>query len=363
MRQWLPIPFALAASAAAAQEVPDSVRRAAESAPLFATHDLLEIAIQAPFNPIFRERGQESEEYDGVVSYYPDPVVDSLVNIDVEIRTRGRFRLQRNICEFPPLRLDFPKDDVGGTVFAGQDKLKLVTHCDDDRREYEQYVLLEYLAYRIYNLLTPFSFRVRQLRVTYLDAESRRDVMARYGFLIEDEDMLAARLGYQSLSIPQILPGQVDQRQIAIFELFQYLIGNTDWSAFRAAPDEDECCHNTKLIGFSWGPVYPVPYDFDWSGLVNARYARPDPRVGVRSVRQRRFWGVCRPQEELEAVVPLFNERRDAIDALVRGQEGLTEDRVEETIEYLDEFYEVINDPQRFEREVVRRCREYRVSR
>lgn len=349
----------LAASSAAAQEIPDSVRQAAQDAPLFASHDLLDVTLRAPLRSIFGERSDDSEEYDGVLSY---PSGDSTASVDVEVRTRGNFRLQRNVCEFPPLRLDFPKSKVQGTLFQGQDKLKLVTHCDDDREDYEQNVLEEYLAYRIYNLLTRASFRVRLLRATYVDTDERRDTLTRYAFLIEDDAMLAARMGYELLSVPSVPPNQLEQRQLSLFEMFQYLIANTDWSAFNPEPDEDECCHNAKLIGFMWGPVLPVPYDFDWSGFVNARYARPDPRVGTRSVRDRRFWGVCRSAESLESVLPIFDQQRDAITQLVREQVGLEDDERQETLEYIDEFYRVIDDPGRFRRQVLDRCREWKMG-
>jgi len=339
---------------AAAQEVPDSVRQAAEAAPLFASHDVLAVTLSAPLRSVFRERGEEAEEYDGTLSYTGG---DSTVTLDVKVRTRGHYRLQQNVCGFPPLRLDFPKSKVVGTLFEGQNKLKLVTHCQDGREDYEQNLLEEYLAYRIFNTLTDASFRVRLLRATYVDTEGRRDTLTRYAFLIEDEDMLAARLGYQSLALPGVPPDQVDQRQLWLFEVFQYMIGNTDWSAFTKAPTEEACCHNARLVGFPWGPVFEVPYDFDWSGLVNARYARPDPMVGVRSVRQRRYWGICADEGEVESVFPLFNEKREAIADLVRNQEGLSADNQKDALEYLDEFYEVINDPGKVRGDIIRRCR------
>ena len=125
---------------------------AAQDGPLFASHDLVALTIHAPFDDIFEHRGQESEEYPGtVVMFSRSGEADT---VEVDIRTRGRARLAKRICRFPPLRLDFPKDSVAGTLFEGQNKLKLVTHCQDDREEYEQYVLLEYLIYRTYNTLT-----------------------------------------------------------------------------------------------------------------------------------------------------------------------------------------------------------------
>ncbi len=104
-------------------------------------------------------------------------------------------------------------------------------------------------------------------------------------------------------------------------------------------------------------PAIPVPYDFDWSGVVSARYATPDPKLGIRNVRDRRFWGICRPRAELDAVFPLFQEQREAIYALHRSQQGLDPKRLEKTLEYFDEFYEIIGDEGKVRREMERQCR------
>ena len=334
---------------------------AAQDGPLFASHDLVALTIQAPFDEIFEHRGQESEEYPGVVVMRGES--GALDTVDVDIRTRGRARLAKRICRFPPLRLDFPKDSVAGTLFEGQNKLKLVTHCQDDREEYEQYVLLEYLIYRIYNTLTELSFNVRLAQITYEDTGGDRDTVTRYGFLIEHEDAVAERTGWSYLAVPGVPPDALDPENLAQAEVFHYLIGNTDYSAFLADPGSDECCHNTKPIGAPVGPVFTLPYDFDITGLLNTRYANRLYRgnleeLGLRNVRQRRFRGRCRSAPLWPAVFATFNERRSEIEGLVRNQEGLDDDVREETLEYIEDFYEVINDEGRVRREFERRCRE-----
>ena len=333
---------------------------AAGQVPLFATHEPATLTIRAPFEDIFRQRGQESEELPGwVLITRADGGTDTL---DVDIRTRGRTRLEKRICRFPPLRLDFPKDSVAGTLFEGQNRLKLVTHCQDDREEYEQYVLLEFLIYRMYNLFTDLSFRVRLAQITYEDTEDDRETITRYGFLIEDEDMVAARNGWAALEIPGVPPSALDPDNLALAGVFHYMIGNTDWSAFEGAPDDDECCHNTKPIGAPQGPVFSLPYDFDMSGLLNTRYANRLYRgnlemLGLRTVRQRLFRGLCMSAEYWPQVVARFNELRPEVEALFRNQEGLEDDVIEDSLEYIDDFYEVINDEGRVRREFERRCR------
>lgn len=332
----------------------DSLRRVAESAPLFASFDVLELRIEAPFNTIFKDREQESEYHSGRLSYIDDSG-DSVV-LDIRARTRGFFRLRKSTCGFPNLHINFRRQQVASTVFRDLNRISIVAHCQDKKSEYEQFTLQEYLIYRTFNLLTDQSVRVRLTRATYIDTDGERDSLTKYMFFLEPFEMLAARFGWKVLEVPFVPPNQQDPSSLLLFEVFQFLIGNTDWSAFRAS--SGPCCHNAKLIGTMSGPVIPVPYDFDWSGVISAPYARPDPAVGVRHVWERRYWGICRPAEEFVPIFSLFNERRSAIYELWRGQKGLEERRLNRTLEYFDEFYEIINDSGKTNREILQRCRE-----
>ena len=344
---------ALTGTSLAAQDVPVSVTSTPQ--PLFASHDLLELTVEAPLRSVLRERGQESAEYPATISYRDGS--GNQVAIDLEISTRGRRRLDRSICRFPPLQLDFPRSEVGETIFANQNHLKVVTHCQDGRDEYEQYVLQEYLVYRAFNLLSDLSFRVRLARITYVDLEKDRDTVTEYAFLIEHKDLMAERNGWGVLEIPLIAPEHFDPDQLSLVEVFQYMIGNTDWSAFRAPSGEPECCHNAKAIGDMAGPVFSVPYDFDQAGLIRARYATPDARFNLRNVGQRLYRGVCRPRREFDRALASFNEQKDAIYDLYRAQQDLEPKRLERMLDYYDDFYEIINDEKRFEREILNKCR------
>ncbi len=317
--------------------------------PLFDSHDIVEVTIAAPLSTIIKDRDDESEEHSGAVVIGGD-------TLPVEIRTRGRFRLQKRTCNFPPLRLDFPKDSVVGSLFENQNKLKLVTHCNDDRSDYEQYVLKEYLVYRAYNTLVDESFRVRLFRIRYEDTDGKREPLTRYGFVIEDEDRLAQRLGGRMVETPVVLPDQMDGYQLALLEVFQFMIGNTDWSAFDA-PGAERCCHNVRPVAPPIGVAIPIPYDFDFSGAVDARYAKPAAGMDIRNVRERKYRGICWSQQHLPQVFQHFNERRDAIYALYNSQEGLEPDVLKKSVEYLDDFYKIINDARKSEYEIVRSCR------
>jgi hypothetical protein len=343
---------------AMAQEAHPTAGTPAPAAPLFASPDPLTFTIEAPLVTIFKDRGKERNERPAKLIL---PGSDGRpVTLNVDIRTRGKTRAERRICEFPPLRLDF--DTAGhGTVFAQQNDLKLVTHCQDGRPEYDQYVLQEYLVYRVYNLLSDLSFKARLARVTYVDTDGKRDTVTRYGFLLEPWDAMAARNRWQALRVPAVQPQIADPQSVALVGVFMYMIGNPDWSLFSVEPGEDACCHNTVPIGTEAGPIFSVPYDFDISGIVNTRYADrlfvPESRnLGIRRVRERAYRGLCASAENLPGVFALFNQKRDAIYALYREQPGVDAEVVKETVEYLDEFYAAINDPRKVEREFTKRC-------
>jgi hypothetical protein len=354
---WLAAMLLLLAPGLEAQgdETVASLRRVAQTAPLFASHDVLEVRIVAPLATILADRSQESEYHPGTLAYVDDRG-DSVV-LDIRAKTRGHFRLQPRICDFPSLHLNFEREQVEQTLFAGQNRIAIVTHCRDDESDFEQFTLQEYLIYRSLNELTNRSVRVRLARATYVDADGKRDALTRYMFFLEPFDMAAARHGWAILEVPAVPPSEHDPFGLPLVEVFQFLIGNTDWSPFEKSTD-GYCCHNGKLIGTMAGPVFLLPYDFDWSGVISAPYARPAPKVGVRNVRQRRYWGICRPAEEFAPVFEHFNDRRQAMYELWRGQEGLEQRRLERSLDYFDEFYEIINNERRARYEIVTQCRD-----
>ena len=319
----------------------------AENAPLFQSDEALAITLRTDIDWLRDERN-DSVEVDGTVTVvHPD---GSSEEVPVEVRARGNFRREKRNCNFPPLRLDFPTRRVEGTVFEGQDKLKLVTPCHDSRDSYQQYVLQEYLAYRVYELLTPVAFRVRLVHVTYEDVNGEYDTRTKTAFLIEDEEQMAWRNHGQYEEWNQFHPYNTDDEQSGLFSLFQYMIGNTDWSSFQF--------HNAKLVRLEGGRYMVVPYDFDFSGVVDARYATPDPSLPIRDVRQRLFRGFCRPNVDQAALIARFNAIRDDVWALYQGMEELEEGEMDDSLEYYEEFYETINDEGRYERRVVRACRQ-----
>jgi len=293
------------------------------------------------------DRSQESEDRPATLRISTTEGGD--LEIPLEVRTRGRYRLQKDICSFPPLRLNFKEDLVLGSTFDGQDKLKLVTYCHD-RDSFEQNVLEEYLAYRIYNQITEASFRVRLAEITYLDAEGRDDPLTRMGFLIEDEDAMAARIDGMVLDVPGARATDFQPAQMGEMFLFQYLIGNIDWSTANS--------QNLKILRVGMD-YFAIPYDFDWSGLVDAPYVGPSPLTERlhESVRERLYLGTCWNEVDFAATFARFEESKAAIYKVARTVPGLSEANIRFAIEYLDEFYEFISDPRRAESALGKMCR------
>ncbi|MDQ3697190.1 MAG: hypothetical protein M3373_04095 [Gemmatimonadota bacterium] len=315
---------------------------AADSSGIFAAESALPLTLAGDLRALFRDRGDEHPWREATLTY-PDSG-GATASLPVRVRTRGLWRLRN--CTVPPLRLRFAKEHVKGTPFEGQDRPKLVTHCRD-AGEYEQYVVQEYLLYRAYSLLTPVGFRARLARVTYADS-GRGKSSTHNAVLLEAPSQLARRNGLTVLEAKGARPDDLEPYQSALFGVFQYFIGNTDWSI--------SGLHNVELVQ-GGGAVYPVPFDFDFSGAIATRYATPDPQIPIKSVVQRHYRGYCASQPQLEKVFALFNEKKEAIYALYRTPGPLDRRHEERALEYFDAFYRIINDPARVRRDMLWSCR------
>lgn len=269
------------------------------------------------------------------------------------MRLRGKSR--RRVCEFPPLRIKFSAGDTSQSIFEGQEKLKLVTHCRGTRAAQVD-VLEEYAAYRIFSLISDVSYRVRLLHITYTDTDGglRESTFDRYGFVIEPASKLAERVGGQSAHVAGVSLGSLDVEQAATVFIFQYLIGNTDWSLV-TNDEDDTCCHNGDLIDIESDRYY-VPYDFDLSGLVNARYARPDPSLRIRKVTQRRYRGFCIPREALENALGKIIARRGDILDVISESPGLSEKEIAATTGYIEKFFAEASNTDKLLASFERRC-------
>ena len=326
-------------------EVPGS------SAPLFAANDILEVTIEAPFARIMRERSTEEESPASLI--YKD-ANDGTVALEIGVRTRGKYRQQWRICPFAPLRLNFKKAEVKNTVFATTDKIKLVTHCRTGRKSYQQTVLREYLAYRILNVMTDNSYRVRLLRIQYVDSEDGDTNADNFGFLIEHRNQLAERIGLAVSDVGPTLAADLKAANTNLGSVFQYLIGNTDFSPVAGAKGEP-CCHNYTIFGQEAGESLAIPYDFDMSGWVNAQYATPNPELPIRNVRQRLFRGRCANNAQLDDSLRAFQDKRPELYRLIESEHLATSVKKQLT-RYLNDFYKIIDNPKSVGSRLTARC-------
>src|SRR4030095_10841978 len=163
-------------------------------------------------------------------------------------------------------------------------------------------------VYRIFNLLTPRSFRARLAKVTYIDSVSGKLLTARYGMFLEDDDDVARRMEGRIAELFNALFKELDAESQTLMFVFEYMIGSTDLSVVKL--------HNVRLVQDRARVLYPVPYDFDLAGLVDTSYALVDKRLGITSVRDRLYRGPCRTEAELEPMLEKFRAKKSEAMAL-----------------------------------------------
>jgi hypothetical protein len=308
--------------------------------PLFTSETPLDVTFTTNVKQLRGDRSQTSPYRSAALAYVGAD--GKTVTVPIRVKTHGIWRLKH--CDFPPLRFNISNKETKGTLFHDLQKPKVVNVCND-RDNWEQLLLQEMQLYRIYRLLTPASHRVRTLRIAYADSASGKVIATRYAFLFEDPDEMADRLGGRLTKLKGASADDLDPEVAAIAYLFEYMIGNTDFS-FAGL-------HNGELVTKPDGsPALPVGYDFDFSGAVNAPYATVDPRLSVKRVRDRLFRGYCVLKPEMSFAVDLFKKKKDAIYALYRDEVGklLKPDVVKETLEYYDDFYESLKNERDAER-------------
>ena len=205
-------------------------------------------------------------------------------------------------------------------------------------------------------MLTDISFRARLLEVTYVDTDRENRETVSYAVFIEHQDRMAKRIDTPTVVIPRMITvPKLNSEYAGLAALFQYFVGNTDFSQIATAPGED-CCHNHELYGHDGEKMYSVPYDFDMTGFVNAPHARPNSRFELRNVRDRLYRGRCVHNEYLAAAVVKFNEQRDAIYELVNNQEQLTNSTRKSQVRFIDSFFKDIESDKRINKNLMDDC-------
>ena len=305
---------------------------------LFQKKEVLQIKIESNLKVLLKDRGETPQYHWGKLSYVDEH--SDTVSLPIKVKVRGNFRRSSTNCSFPPLLVNFPSKKSKNTLFEHQDKLKLVTECAR-----EDYVFSEYLVYEAYNLITDLSFKARLAQVTYVDSLGKRKPEVAYGFFIENELDLAKRNGAKNFTNKNLSIYSLDTVQMATATLFEYMIGNNDWSV--------PALHNIKLFTVPGKLFMPVPYDFDHSGIVETNYALPPPQLEISSVRERLYRGLNYSPAVFQEVFAKFNSVKPQLYALYQDNPLLSPSYIKRTIKYLDEFYEIINDPKAIKRYFV----------
>jgi hypothetical protein len=273
---------------------------------------------------------------------------DDSVSQDIKLKARGFMRL--SYCSFPPIMLKFSNKKDSARIM-GKGTLKLVTHCTKSA-VFEDYLFKEYLAYKLFNLVTPYSFKTRLVQIHYVDVNKPENTFTAYGFLIENEDNMAARNHAVVTNLTNITQKQMVTLDMARVAVFNYMIGNTDWSV----PFQ----HNVKVLKSLTelsDKAIPVAYDFDFSGMVNTIYSAPAEQLPIKSVTERYYLGVCYSDDELKPVIDEFMGLKDQFLEIVEGFEYLSQGDKKQVENYINSFYKMFRNQDMLISSLNRTCK------
>ena len=315
--------------------------------PLFSSEEVLEIVIAMDVRTVINNRKVEDRvDHKAKLSYLTSE--GDSVSYKIKVRVRGNNRANPQVCSFPPLKLDFKKKKVDSTLFEGQNKLKLVTHCKPGASG-EEFILREYYTYKLYEMISPYSFKVRLCRIKYVDTEGKFKDDSHYGFLIEDIDDVAARNGMVEYKEKVLNQEVCERKELDRLMFFQYLIGNLDWSV--------PYMHNFKLVANKERPrPVAIPYDFDYAGIINKPDATPPVNFEIASVRERVFRGLCRAEGGYDDALNYFQEKKSDIYSLYESSPYLSDKSKKYTVNYLNSFYKILDDPKKVRQNIVTAC-------
>ena len=293
----------------------------------------LEIDLKANFVSLFADLSEDRVFHDAQLTVKNPSCAFS--NMPIKLKPRGGFRLRKQTCDFPPLRFKFHAKQVDGTIFQGQDKLKYVSHCQNFKKDYELHTLEEFLVYKMYNVFTDYSYRVRLARVNFIDTY-KLDTLQRFGFFVEDRLQMAKRIGRHPLKFRNIKQYQVLRENMLVLSLFQYMVGNSDWDVSRL--------HNIDLMSVDDNSLpVAIPYDFDWCALIGQEYFVPDPQIDLDAKYQRRYKSYQWTKEEFEAAFQEFFDHKDELYSLISDFTYLDNDNRLKLLAYISEFYDLIS--------------------
>ncbi|NOU61837.1 hypothetical protein [Marinifilum caeruleilacunae] len=301
--------------------------------PLFKNEHLLKIELKTDLTTLINDIAEKRDYHESDLLVLNEGAEQ--VQLSVKVKTRGNFRRRKQNCNFPPLRFKIPAREAKGTEFEGQSKLKYVSHCQSFIEDYEQHTIEEYLIYKMYNLVSDHSYRARLAQVSFIDTNTS-DTIKKFGFFLEDKDDVALRNGKQILNYKNMKQYEILRENMVMLSLFQLMIGNADWDVGRL--------HNIDIMSVSDHSIpVVVPYDFDWSGIINHSYFTLSPKIAPDAKYKRLYKGMRWSQEELQQAFANFNELKPTFLELLNGCEYLKETNRYKLLGYIEEFYHLIN--------------------
>ena len=267
--------------------------------------------------------------------------------IDVLLRARGNFR--RKHCYFTPVKIKIKKRDASNTIFSDNRTLKLVLPCKNERDKNDN-ILKEFIAYKIYEIISPFYFKTRRLEINYTDQKRKNQKNFNLiGFFIEDDDKVAKRFDSKIIK-RKISPLAMDDFNSVNLSFFNFLIGNTDFSSAHQ--------HNGKLL-FYEKKIIPIPYDFDLTGWVKPKYGSGiTNRLGY-SFEERNYIGFKREKSIYSKVRNHYLTLKEKILKTVELYESEFEYKKSYYLmmNYLGEFYEILENDKLYNSLIVSKAK------
>jgi len=296
---------------------------------------ILEVRLETDLKNLMRNKADE--KYQPAVFKYKNKAGEEKV-YNAEVKPRGKTR--KEICVHPPLKLKIKKADLTNAGMLPFNEMKIVWECKPSGA-FEQYLYKEYLAYRLYNRVTSASFRAKLLKINLVDTNSPTKVIEKIGFIVEDEDQVADRLTSLEMAERPKDSKQFARQHFLNFVLFEYMIGNTDWAFGNM--------HNSRFFEhITSKKVIPVPYDFDYSGLVNAPYAIPHESLPIQNVRERYFKGGVVNAPEGMILRKQFLDSKPAVLDCINNFPHFDKFTKQDVIDFILEFYRELEDEKRF---------------
>ncbi len=280
-----------------------------------------EVFLKLPLDTIIAQK-LTANEHDAVATFQ---VKDStILSLPVKLSVRGKFR--RRTCDLPPIKFDFDKDDLRELGYSASDEYKLVTHCLSES-EAPDFLRREYMAYKIYENLSQYSYRTLIFPITYIDRYTGEKVES-IAFLLESNDELPDRFGGSWCDSKFVKQDTIDPYYLEFMALFNYMIGNED-VIYHAQ-------HNSRLLKLPGKELLiPIPYDFDFSLLVAAPYAFKDEGQGY----QRKYLGFEENAVHMDEIVDMFLDARSNIESDIENCSFFSKREKKRCLKIIKSFY------------------------